>query len=58
MIDECLQQYGNLTYDEIKEKSHDIAWSSTARDYPISIENIAREAGLQEEELSYIQENM
>lgn len=56
VIDECLQKYGTLSYDEIKEKSHDIAWRSTARDYPISIENIAREAGLQEDELSYIQE--
>ena len=57
VLDECIQTYGDLSYDEIKEKSHDIAWRSTARDYPISIENIAREAGLEEEELSYIIEN-
>ncbi|MBO5382212.1 MAG: SocA family protein [Bacteroides sp.] len=58
VIDRCVQLYGSLSYDEIKEKSHDIAWRSTARDYPISVENIAREAGLQEDELSYIQETM
>lgn len=58
VIDECLQMYGALSYDEIKEKSHDVAWRSTARDFPISIENMAREAGLQEDELSYIWENL
>lgn len=57
VIDECIRTYGSLSYDEIKEKSHDIAWRSTARDYPISIENIAREAGLEDDELPYIQEN-
>ncbi len=57
VIDECIRLYGDLSYDEIKEKSHDIAWRSTARDYPITIENIAREAGLEEEELTYIAEN-
>ncbi len=57
VIDHCIQLYGDLSYDEIKEKSHDIAWRSTARDYPISIEDIAREAGLEEEELVYIAEN-
>lgn len=58
VIDECLQMYGALSYDEIKEKSHDVAWRSTARDFPISVENIAREAGLQEDELSYIWETL
>lgn len=56
VIDECLRLYGALSYDEIKEKSHDMAWRSTARDYPISVESIAREAGLQEDELEYIRE--
>lgn len=58
VIDECVKKYGELSYDEIKEKSHDMAWRSTARDYPISIENIAREAGLQEDELDYIRETI
>jgi uncharacterized phage-associated protein len=58
VIDECLQQYASLSYDEIKEKSHDIAWRSTARDFLISIEDIAREAGIQDDELPYIREGM
>ena len=39
----------NVQFD--KEKSHDVAWSSTARDFSISWDNIAREAGLDSEEL-------
>lgn len=56
-IDACIERYGNLSYDEIKEKSHDIAWRSTAKDYAISTENIAREAGLDAEECEYVIEN-
>ena len=26
----ALDTYGNMTYKEIKEKSHDVAWSATA----------------------------
>lgn len=54
VIDECIKEYGDLSYDEIKEKSHDIAWQSTARDYVIQMESIAREAGLGNEDLDYI----
>ena len=49
--------YGDLSYDEIKEKSHDIVWRSTARDYIIRVEDIAREAGLSSEELDYVAHN-
>ena len=58
VIDECVQKFGELSYDEIKEKSHDVAWRSTARDYPISIENIAREGGVHEDELEYIKQTL
>ncbi len=56
VIDFCIRTYGDLSYDEIKEKSHDIAWRSTARDYPISLENIARESGMNDDEVAYISE--
>ena len=55
-IDKCLAQYGELSYEEIKEKSHDEAWASTARDYIINVEAIAREAGLSTEDLEYVAE--
>ena len=41
-------------YDEIKEKSHDTAWRSTARDFSIKWEDIAREAGLDAEEIEWV----
>ena len=56
VVDDIVEQYGSLSYDEIKEKSHDIAWRSTARDYPIAVENIAYETGMDAEDMPYIME--
>lgn len=53
-LDWSVRTYGSLSYDEIKEKSHDIAWRSTAKDYAISWEAIAREAGLDGQDIRYI----
>jgi hypothetical protein len=53
---EAIGKYAGLSYDEIKEKSHDVAWRSTARDFSISWDNIAREAGLDSEELECVNE--
>ncbi len=44
----------NVQFD--KEKSHDVAWRSTARDFSIKWEDIAREAGLDEVEVACLQE--
>jgi uncharacterized phage-associated protein len=55
-LDWALQTYGCLSYDEIKEKSHDVAWRSTAKDFAIEWENIARESGMDNEELQYVAE--
>lgn len=57
-LDWALQTYGSLSYDEIKEKSHDIAWRSTAKDYAISWEAIAREAGMDSSDIQYISDNI
>lgn len=56
VLDSTIGKYGDLTYDEIKAKSHDVAWKMTARDYPVSFENIAKEAGVSEEEIGYLEE--
>lgn len=53
---EAINKYAMLSYDEIKEKSHDVAWRSTARDFNISWDDIAREAGLDEVEVACLQE--
>ena len=55
-LDDSIEKYSSLSYDEIKEKSHDVAWRSTARDFSIKWEDIAREAGLSSEELEFINE--
>lgn len=57
IVDAVIERYGELSYDEIKEKSHDVAWRSTARDYPISFEAIAMEAGMDKEEIPYLEES-
>ncbi len=56
IIDQCLNLYGALSYSEIKEKSHDMAWHSTTRDSAINIEDIAIEVGITSKELSYVTE--
>ena len=55
-MSEAIVKYAALSYDEIKEKSHDIAWRSTARDFAIQWDNIAREAGLDEVEVACLQD--
>ena len=55
-LNDSISKYAELSYDEIKEKSHDIAWRSTARDFSIKWEDIAREAGLDEEEVACLNE--
>ena len=56
ILDDSITKYGMLSYDEIIEKSHDIAWRSTAKDFSIQWDDIAREAGLNSEELRYLNE--
>ena len=56
ILSEAILKYADLSYDELKEKSHDVAWRSTARDFSISWDNIAREAGLDEVEVASLKE--
>ena len=55
-MSEAIEKYAALSYDEIKEKSHDVAWRCTARDFSISWDNIAREAGLDEVEVACLRD--
>ena len=55
-IDKCLDQYGNLSYQRVKEKSEEEAGERTARDNSITVEAIAREGGLSTEDLEYVAE--
>ena len=55
-LSNAIEKYASLSYDEIKEKSHDVAWRSTAHDFAINWDSIAREAGLDEAEVDCLQE--
>ena len=55
-LSDAIAKYASLSYDEIKEKSHDVAWRSTARDFAINWDSIAREVGLDESEVACLQE--
>ncbi len=55
-LSDAIAKYADLSYDEIKEKSHDVAWRMTARDFVINWDDIAREAGLDNEELECVNE--
>lgn len=55
-LDDSLAKYGNLTWDEVREKSHDYAWRNTPKDYPISVENMLLETGESPEYISFVNE--
>lgn len=55
-LDDSINKYSMLSYDEIKEKSHDVAWRSTARDFAIKWDHIALEAGLDTEDMKCLNE--
>ena len=55
-IDNSLEKYGNMSWDEIREKSHDYAWRSTPQNRTIDFENIVREAGGEDDYIQYLKE--
>ncbi|MDD4490401.1 MAG: Panacea domain-containing protein [Paludibacter sp.] len=55
-IDKSISLYSDMSWDEIKEKSHDYAWSNTARNKEINFEDIIREAGGNDDYINYIKE--
>jgi uncharacterized phage-associated protein len=55
-IDDSIAKYGNLSWDEIREKSHDYAWRNATINRPVSFENIILEAGGDDEYIAFIKE--
>ncbi len=53
-LDESLSKYGSLSWDEIREKSHDYAWRATVANKQISIENIMLENGSDGDFISFV----
>ena len=56
-LDMSIEKYGDLSMDEICEKSHDYAWRNTIQDREIDLGNIILEAGGDEEYVRFVREN-
>ena len=57
-LDASLKEYGDMSWDEVREKSHDYAWRSTVKNCPISLKNIVTETGNEESYAEYLKEQM
>lgn len=57
-LDKCISMYGNLSWDEIREKSHDFAWRATAKDHAIDLQSIMRESGECEEYINFVSQHI
>ena len=55
-IDRSLKQYGDLSWDEVREKSHDYAWRNTIQNRPIDFANMIREVGGDNDYIDYLNE--
>ncbi len=57
-LNNSLIEYGDLTWDEVREKSHDYAWRNTVKNSPISLDNLVIETGNDESYVQYLKEQM
>ncbi len=57
-LDHSIATYKNKSFGELSELSHDNAWKAANQNTEISIIEIAKDAGANEEMLSYIKETL
>jgi uncharacterized phage-associated protein len=57
-IEKALKDYGEMSWDEVREKSHDYAWRATVLNRPISMDNIVYETGNDEGYVEYLKQQM
>jgi len=57
-LDEAIATYSTKRFNELVELSHGDAWRDTSYCHVISSEKIAREGGLDQEELPYLREQL
>lgn len=57
-LDDSLNKYGSMSWDEVRKKSHDFAWYATPENKQISLDNILRESGENEAYIAYISEHI
>jgi uncharacterized phage-associated protein len=55
-LDQSLKQYGDMSWEEVREKSHDYAWRNTVKNAPISLENLVMETGNDDSYVAYLKE--
>jgi heat shock protein HspQ len=51
-----LLNMANMSWDKVREKSHDDAWRSTSINRPINFKDIVIEAGDDDEYIAYLSE--
>jgi len=57
-LDDSLSKYASMSWDEIRERSHDFAWRATPDNMQISLDSIMRETGEDESYIAYISEQI
>lgn len=53
-LDDSIKENKDLNFDELKVKSHDLAYKSACQNKKISVEEIAKEGGANKEMIKYI----
>ena len=57
-LDFAINKCKNLTFEQLTELSHDLAWNNTRRDRAISVKDILRELGDDEEYVDFIAQKL
>jgi uncharacterized phage-associated protein len=57
-LDKSISKYGELSFGTLREISHGIAWGNTKENGEIIVEDILREAGEEEDYITYISDFM
>jgi hypothetical protein len=57
-LDDSIEKYKNKSFSELSDLSHDNAWKAASQNTEISVIEIARDAGANEEMISYIKETL
>ena len=55
-LDKAILEYGDMSWDEVRDKSHDYAWRNTVLNREISFQNILLEAGEDDSFISFVKE--
>lgn len=57
-LDHAIDKCKDKSFDELTQMSHDLAWSNTRKDRNISVKDILREVGDEEEYVAYIAQKL